>query len=258
MAAQRLQKLLARAGHGSRRSAEALILEGRVTVDGRVAVLGERADIDTSVVAVDGRPLTLPGESTTWMLHKPPGVVVSASDERGRRTVYDLLLGAPPGLRYIGRLDRDSEGLLLLTTDGELAHRLAHPRYEVVKTYEATVEGVPEPAALERLRAGVELEDGMTAPAAADVIERLDGGHALVRVAIHEGRKREVRRMLAAVGHPVVRLVRTAFAGLELGKLPAGESRPLTSEEDAAIRRLVGLAVAPPVPRMDAPQDGSL
>ena len=245
MAAERLQKILARAGHGSRRSAEALIVAGRVAIDGRVATLGERADLLTNVVTVDGQPVEAPSATATWMLHKPRDIVVSASDERGRRTVYDLLRGAPPGLRYVGRLDRDSEGLLLLTTDGELAHRLAHPRYEVVKTYEATVAGVPGGEALARLRRGVPLEDGVTAPAEVEVVSVEPGGRALVRLGIHEGRKREVRRMLAAVGHPVERLVRTRFAGVELGGLAPGASRPLAADEEQALRALVGLVDAP-------------
>jgi pseudouridine synthase len=169
-------------------------------------------------------------------------VVVSARDERGRRTVYDLLRGAPPGLRYVGRLDIDSEGLLLLTTDGELAHRLAHPRFEVWKTYEAEVDGTPDEEARRRLRDGIDLEDGRTAPARVRVLRR--GEHALVRLEIREGKKREVRRMLAAVGHPVSRLVRRAVGPVELGSLPSGRSRPLTEEEERSLRTLVGLVDA--------------
>lgn len=250
MPTERLQKLLAAAGHGSRRSAEALILAGRVTVDGRVATLGERADPATQRVALDGHPLTSPPAAVVWMLHKPVGVVVSAADERGRRTVYTLLSNAPPGLRYVGRLDRDTEGLLLLTTDGELAHRLAHPRYEVTKTYEAEVEGEPPPAALDLLRRGVRLEDGVTAPAAVDLLAR--GVRSRVRLVLREGRKREVRRMLAAVGHPVTRLVRVAFGTVALGDLPAGQARPLTPDEERALRAQVGLVA------VDASADGSL
>ena len=244
MAAERLQKLLARAGHGSRRSVEQLITAGRVRVDGCVASLGQRADPAVHRIEVDGLPLGPPAERLTLMLHKPEGTVVTASDERGRPTVYDLLPDAPPGLRYVGRLDRDSNGLLLLTTDGELAHRLAHPRYAVVKTYEATVEGIPSAEALERLRRGVALEDGLTAPAEADLLDA-DDGRARVRLAIHEGRKRQVRRMLQAVGHRVLRLTRTSVDGLALGDLPSGGWRPLTAEEERSLRILVGLVDAP-------------
>jgi cytidylate kinase len=260
MPAERLQKLLAAAGHGSRRAAEALIVAGRVTVDGRVATLGERADLATQRVALDGHPLVPPSEGVVWLLHKPADVVVSAADELGRRTVYDLLSNAPPGMRYVGRLDRDTEGLLLFTTDGELAHRLTHPRFEVTKTYEATVEGEPAPAALELLRRGVRLDDGITAPATVDLLA--GGPRSRVRLVLREGRKREVRRMLAAVGHPVMRLVRVAFGTMALGELPPGQARPLTADEERGLRALVGLAVADAgtaaAGRVDATTDGSI
>lgn len=245
MPAERLQKLLARAGHGSRRSAERLIVEGRVTVDGRVASLGERADPATSTVAVDGRPLPAARASVTLMLNKPEGYVVTAADEQGRPTVYDLLPDAPPGLRYVGRLDLDSGGLLLLTTDGELAFRLSHPRYGVVKRYEVLVDRVPTEATLARLRAGVELEDGRTAPAEVTLLGGEGDESTRLQIAIHEGRKRQVRRMLRAVGHRVLRLTRTAVDGLELGDLAPGEHRPLTPDEALALRRAVGLGGGP-------------
>ena len=239
MAAERLQKLLARAGYGSRRSAEALISAGRVAVDGRAARLGERADPASQRIEVDGKPLPGAAAAVTLMLHKLEGVIVTASDERGRRTVYDLLPDAPPGLRYVGRLDRDSAGLLMMTSDGELAHRLAHPRFRVRKVYEATIEGRPSREALARLRSGVELDDGPTAPAEVDLIET--GARSRLRIAIHEGRKRQLRRMLRAVGHRVVRLIRTSVGGVELGNLPAGSTRALTATEVQLLRRLVGL-----------------
>jgi 23S rRNA pseudouridine2605 synthase len=237
VATERLQKLLAAAGYGSRRSAEALIQAGRVTVDGQAATLGARADLAVQRVRVDGRLVSrAPISAAVWMLNKPAGYVVSAADERGRPTVYDLLRAAPQGLRYIGRLDLDSEGLLLLTTDGELAHRLAHPRYQVWKTYEADVTGTPTPEGLERLRRGVLLEDGVTAPARVDLVSA-----GQVRLEIREGKKREVRRMLAAVGTPVTRLVRTAVGPVRLSALAVGEARPITAEEEHALRSLVGL-----------------
>lgn len=240
VAAERLQKLLARAGFGSRRSAETLITAGRVSIDGRRALLGERADPDTQHIEVDGHALSLPAESAVWMLHKPAGYLVSAFDDWGRKTVYELLKDAPAGLRYVGRLDRDTEGLLLLTTDGDLAHRLAHPRYEVWKSYEAELRAVPADEALDRLRRGVELEDGVTAPArvallSIDPVVRL-------RVEIREGKKREVRRMLAAVRASVIRLARTAVGPVELGALLLGEARPLSPAEEQSLRALVGLA----------------
>lgn len=255
MPAERLQKLLAAAGHGSRRAAEALIVAGRVTVDGRVATLGERADLGSQRVELDGAPIAPPPSNAVWMLHKPVDIVVSASDELGRATIYEYLTNAPAGMRYVGRLDRDSEGLLLLTTDGELAHRLTHPRFEVTKTYEAVVEGAPTPAELERLRRGVRLDDGVTAPASVDLLE--GGARARVRLVLREGRKREVRRMLAAVGHPVTRLVRVAFGSIVLGELAAGQARPLTPAEEQDLRMLVGLGDATSRP-MDATDDGSI
>ena len=253
MPLDRLQKILARRGFGSRRKAEALIRAGRVHVDGAPAVIGQRADPAASRITVDGAPLTAEQPALTIMLHKPPDVVVSAVDERGRRTVFELIGEVPAGLRHVGRLDRDSEGLLLLTTDGELAHRLAHPRHEVAKIYEALVDGRPSAATLARLRAGIGLDDGPTRPAEAELLFREGGGAgeggaaaegAWVRLVLHEGRKRQVRRMLAAVGHPVRRLIRTRVGTLELGDLPPGEARPLTAREEETLRAAVGLDTA--------------
>lgn len=246
MPLERLQKLLAAAGYGSRRSAETLITAGRVTVDGRVVTLGERADPALHRIEVDGRPLPPPPTAATWMLHKPRGYLVSAKDPHGRRTVYDLLREAPRGLRYVGRLDYESEGLLLLTTDGELAHRLTHPRYEVWKTYVAEIEGEPTAEALDTLRRGVRLDDGLTAPARVDQLQdaRVPQGCSLLRLAVREGKNREVRRMLAAVGHEVTRLLRVELGGVRLGELPIGASRPLTAEEERRLWALVGLVDA--------------
>jgi 23S rRNA pseudouridine2605 synthase len=237
---ERLQKLLARAGFGSRRACEALIEAGRVSVDGRVATLGERADSRTQRVAVDGEPIALPSEDVTLVLNKPVGYVISASPERGQRGVFDLFDDAPPQLRYVGRLDADTEGLLLFTTLGELVHRLTHPRYEVDKVYEATVAGQPSEDALERLRRGVALEDGWTAPATVRVLASR-GDEAVLELVIHEGRKRQVRRMCAAVGHPVRRLRRVAFGPITLDELEPGAWREATAEELAALLRIARL-----------------
>ena len=252
MPEERLQKILARHGLGSRRSVEALIREGRVRVDGAVAELGRRADPTASLLTVDGVPLPPLPPARTLLLHKPRGVLVTASDERGRETVFDLLDDPPASLRHVGRLDRDSEGLLLLTTNGELAHRLTHPRYRVDKTYEALVEGVPDASALTRLREGVELDDGPTAPAEAELLRR-DGDGAWLRVVLHEGRKRQLRRMLDAVGHPVRRLIRSSVGGLDLGSLAPGASRPLGAAEERALLALVGLLDAPETPSISSP-----
>ena len=225
---QRLQKVLARAGVASRRKAEELIRAGRVTVNGRVAALGDVADPGDDV-RLDGRPLPRPERSVTYLLHKPRGLVTTASDELGRPTVMDLV-PAVPGLHPVGRLDLDSEGLLLLTTDGDLTLRLTHPRYRHEKEYRVWTDP-PDVSdeALARLTSGVTLEDGQ---ARAERAERAPGGAVVV---LREGRKRQVRRMLAAVGHEVVRLKRTRVAGLELGDLPVGRFRELTAAETAAL-----------------------
>lgn len=243
MPTERLQKILARAGFGSRRHAETVITAGRATVNGVPAALGSRADPQADRIEVDGQPIRLSPEDVTILLHKPAGIVVTAIDERGRPTVYDLLPEAPPHLRYVGRLDQETSGLLLLTTDGELAHRLTHPRYQVPKTYEATVEGEIADAALARLAAGVRLEEGMTAPAQ---VERLPAAAppTRVRLVIREGRNRQVRRMFEVVGHRVLRLTRTRLGPLALEGLPVGASRALTVAELEALRALVGLVPA--------------
>ena len=246
MPAERLQKILARAGHGSRRSAERLIVASRVTIDGAPATLGMRVDPATQRIAVDGIAIETPRGEVTLMLNKPRGYLVTARDDHGRRTIYALLPDAPPRLRYAGRLDRDTEGLLLLSTDGELVHRLSHPRHEVEKVYEATVEGSPTNGALERLRAGIELDDGPAAPVR---VERISAdGPARIRIVLHEGRNRQVRRMLAAIGHPATALRRTSVGPLALGSLGRGASRPLTDGELDQLRTLVGLPVRSALP----------
>jgi 23S rRNA pseudouridine2605 synthase len=219
----RLNAYLARAGVASRRKADELIKSGRVLVN------GEPGQLNTFVargdrVEVDGREVTKQ-PLTYVLLHKPAGVVTTASDPQGRPTVVDL---AAHDVRIVpvGRLDADSTGALLLTNDGELAHRLAHPKYEVEKVYEAEVEGEPSDEALRRLAEGIELEDGRTAPAE---VRRL--GPSTVELSIHEGRNRQVRRMLEAVGHPVRRLHRSRYAGLTLDDLAPGEWRELAGDE---------------------------
>ena len=219
----RLNKFLASTGLGSRRAVEELIRAGRVTVNGEVAGLAARVS-EGDEVCVDGRPVS--AEATVCLLlNKPPGVVTTAADTHGRRTVLDLV-GSPLRLFPVGRLDLETSGALLLTNDGELAHRLMHPRHGVDKTYLARVRGHPDPAALEQLRRGVALDDGVSAPAtvaltAPDTIE----------LTIHEGRNRQVRRMCEAIGHPVVQLHRSRYAGLGLGDLKPGQWRELTRGE---------------------------
>ena len=227
----RLNAYLARAGVASRRGADELIKAGRVRVNGTAGelntVVGSR-----DVVEVDGARVR-PQKLAYVLLHKPAGVVTTARDPHGRRTVVDLI-GRRPGVVPVGRLDADTTGALLLTNDGPLAHRLAHPKYEVDKVYVAEVEGRPKWDALRRLAEGVELEDGRTSPARVRSL-----GPGRVELTIHEGRKHQVKRMLEAVGHPVIRLHRSRYAGLTADQLPAGQARELTAEEVAALRALV-------------------
>ncbi len=205
---ERLQKVLARAGLASRRVAEELIADGRVTVNGEVAVLGRRVDVAVDRVEVDGALVPVRPGLVYYLLNKPAGVVTTASDPEGRPTVVDLVPESPR-VFPVGRLDVATEGLLLLTNDGELAHHLTHPRFGVDKEYLAHVTGHPSPAAVRRLRDGVDLEDGRTAPARVALL-----APDLLRIVIHEGRNRQVRRMCDAVGHPVRRLVRTRIGPL--------------------------------------------
>ncbi len=231
---------MARCGVASRRASEELIAAGKVQVNGRIVrELGVRIDPDRDEVRVDGHVVRPPAACRYIMLHKPAGYVTTVRDPQGRPTVMSLV---PPGERVfpVGRLDLDTEGLLLLANDGALAHRLTHPRYGVRKLYRVTVAGVVERTALEQLARGVELEDGVTAPARV-VLVRQDAGAAVLEIELHEGRKRQVRRMCAAVGHPVLRLKRIAFGPLRLGRLPAGGWRPLTQAEVTALRRAARL-----------------
>lgn len=208
---------------------------GRVRVNGRVITeLGARVDPRVDIVEVDGVAVHLSDQPAYLMLNKPVGVVTTMSDPQDRPTVADLVPRGPAGLFPVGRLDRNTTGLLLFTTDGDLAHRLLHPRYHVQKIYRAWVERTPDDDVLARLSAGVELDDGLTAPALARLVDA--GPPAEVELVISEGRKRQVRRMLQTVGHPVVSLHRLGFGPLALGDLPLGKSRPLTTEEVRALR----------------------
>jgi len=228
---ERLQKVLARVGIGSRRVCEDLIAEGRVTVDGEVAVLGRRVDVETALIELDGAPIGVRPDLVHYLLNKPAGVVTTADDPQGRPTVVGLV-PAEPRVFPVGRLDVDTEGLLLLTNDGELAHRLTHPSFGVEKEYVAELEGSPSRAALRRLREGVELDDGTTAPARAALLEP-----SVVRLTVHEGRNRQVRRMCDAVGHPVVRLIRTRIGPLADRSLAPGAWRELTGDEVRSLQR---------------------
>jgi len=239
----RLQKFLARAGAASRRGSEDLMTAQRVTVNGVIVTeLGSKVDPLVDEVAVDGKVVRLEQGCAYFALNKPRGYMTTMSDPEGRPTVAELFpKDAPAGLFPVGRLDFDTEGLLLLTTDGDLAQVLLHPRHHVTKVYLATVKGVPSTATLAQLRKGVELDDGMTAPAGAALVTKTgeasrEAGRSVVELRIREGRKRQVRRMLGAVGHPVVRLARVSFGPVALGELAAGAVRALTQDEVEALK----------------------
>jgi len=231
---ERLQKVLARAGVGSRRTNEMLIAAGRVTVNGEVAVLGRRVDPAHDRIALDGVPVIVDATVVHWVLNKPAGYVTTAHDTHGRPTVLDLVPGEPR-VFPVGRLDLDTEGLLLLTNDGELTELLTHPRHGVEKEYYAEVEGKPSPAAMRALRAGVELDDGPTQPARVKIVQESGRGTTALEIIVKEGRKRMVRRMCASVGHPVVRLARTRIGPLRDARLAPGTWRRLSTDEVRAL-----------------------
>jgi len=237
----RLQKVLAAAGLGSRRYCEELIGAGRVEVDGEtVRRFGARVDPKRQVIRVDGKRIPAREDLVYLALNKPPGVVSAMSDDRGRRTITDLVGGRTERLFHVGRLDYETEGLILLTNDGELAHRLAHPRYGVPKTYLAEVPG-PLPRDLgRRLTTGIELADGIAAADRFRVVEQA-GTRALIEITLHEGRKRIVRRMLEEAGHPVGRLVRTQVGPVRLGSLRSATTRRLSTAEVGDLYALVGM-----------------
>ena len=234
----RIQKYLSRAGVASRREAEKLILQGRIRVNGEVVLaLGSKVQPGQDKVEFDGK--TVGGVPTRWILfHKPPGVVTTRTDPQGRPTVYGSLPEEMDGLRYVGRLDQPTEGLLLLTNEGDLLHRLTHPSYEVEREYQAWVKGAVKPDTVRRLQEGVQLEDGPARATRARVLRPVKHGTHLALV-LQEGRKREVRRLLEAVGHPVTRLMRVRFGPIRLGNLPSGQWRELTNQEIRALEASV-------------------
>ena len=244
---ERLQKILARAGYGSRRHVETLITAGRVRVNGRTATLGEQADPAADVIEVAGERMRETPAPVYLALHKPEGYTTTTADRHAPHTVMELLpAGLPPHVLPVGRLDRDSSGLLIFTNDGLLAHRLAHPRYGIDKEYLALVRGAPSEGSLRLLRAGVDI-DGR--PAVATLVEAATPprgheerpGHTWLRIVIHEGRNRQVRRMFFAVGHRVVTLVRTRVGPIELGPLAPGAHRALTAGELDGLRQRLAL-----------------
>ena len=239
---ERLQKIISQAGIASRRAAEKMIEEGRVTVDGVVASLGAQADADSQTICVDGQPICRAEAHVYFLLNKPKGYISTAKDDRGRKTVLDLLPEVDARIYPVGRLDNGTEGLLLLTNDGELMNGLLHPAREVWKTYIAQVEGRLEKPELQKLKNGVTLEDGVTAPAKVRVLDwDQKSGRTKLEISIHEGKNRQVRRMCEAVGHSVQALKRTEFAGLSLSGVKRGEYRALSADEVAYLYELANL-----------------
>lgn len=237
----RLQKVLAGAGVASRRASEELIAAGRVTVNGVVATLGQRVDPSRDVIRLDGDRLLVGTEHVYLALHKPQGMITAMTDQQGRPCVGDLVRDrATPGLHHVGRLDADTEGLLLITNDGDLGHRLTHPSYEVPKRYLVEIEGTVPRSLGRTLRTGVDLDDG---PARVDEFRVVDtvAGRSSIEVVLHEGRNHIVRRMFAAAGHPVTRLVRTAIGPIRLGDLRPGRVRHLSTPEVQTLYRLTDL-----------------
>ncbi len=232
----RIHRALARAGVASRRKAEELVAAGRVTINGAVARTGQSVDPARDTIAVDGRKVALPASAKWFVLHKPAGVLTTASDPEGRRTVFDLV-PKEPGLTYVGRLDYMTEGVLLLTTDGDAAHRLTHPSTGVERSYVATVRGSVKAAAA-AIREGVELEDGIVRPESVEVEPGEQPRTWDLSITIREGRTREVRRLCDAVGLEVLRLVRTSFGPVRLGALAPGEVRPLTAKERTLVQAI--------------------
>ncbi len=240
MGLERIQKILSSAGICSRREAEELILEGRVKVNGRVVTeLGAKADTDEDVIKVGSKVIRPEARKLYLVLNKPKGFISTLSDPQGRRTVIDLLGKLGHRVYPVGRLDYDSEGLLLLTNDGEFANLIMHPSKEVDKTYEVKVDGVMTDADLAKLASGVKLKDGMTAPARVKKL-KLTRANSWVEITIHEGRTRQVRRMCDAVGHPVLKLRRTKIGPVDLRGVASGKYRELTTREVKALEKAAG------------------
>ena len=235
---ERLQKILAKMGIASRRAAEEIILEGRVTVNGKVATLGMKADPSKDHIKLNGKLLTKPEPKVYLMINKPKGVITTLSESEERPAIRDFLKKIKYRIFPVGRLDYDSEGLLLLTNDGDFAHAILHPSKKIPKTYHVKIKGVLEDNDIEKLKRGVKLKDGMTSPSKVKKLRKAEE-NSWIEITIYEGRKRQVRRMLEKVGHPVLKLKRVRINGIELGNLAPGEIRYLTFEETNKLKKEV-------------------
>ncbi len=236
MEKERLQKFMAECGIGSRRACEQMIADGKVAVNGKPAEIGCSVDPSRDRVTVDGKPVRRQTRNIVGILYKPKGVVCTSEDPEGRKTVQSYVSHIPERLYNVGRLDINSEGLLVMTNDGDLAYRMTHPKFEVEKTYYAICDGTLTDEQAEQLRRGVKLEDGMTAPARVEKIRRTAGGDTSFLITIHEGRNRQVRRMLEQVGHRTLRLKREKFGPFEIGDLQPGAFYLLTNEEIRSVK----------------------
>ena len=234
----RLQKILSEIGVASRRQAEGFIREGRVTVNGCVAHIGDKADPSRDHIKVDGRRVTLSASKIYLMINKPKNIITTLNDPEGRPTVVDLVKSHYPRLFPVGRLDYDAEGFLLLTNDGDLAHRLSHPSYEVPRTYRVKVKGKPTREEIRKLSRGVSLTDGPTAPCRIVPLKETEE-NSWLEMTLHEGRNRQVKRMWEKMGYSVLKLARVRFGGLSLGKLKPGEYRPLRPAEVEKLKKLI-------------------
>ncbi len=237
----RIQKIIAEAGYASRREAEKLIEEGRVTVNGKIAKLGDKADPEVDHIKIDGKLLKKTKKDYVYIiLNKPKKVMCTTSDPEGRETIMDLIKGLKKRAWPVGRLDYHSEGLVLITNDGELSLRLTHPKYKVEKVYEVKVKDLPDEKKIEKLRKGIWLEDGKTLPCEITFIKKTKE-NSWFRVVLREGKKRQIRRMFHAIGHDVMKLKRVAIGPIKLGKLPSGAYRSLDEKEIIALKKSVGL-----------------
>ncbi len=237
MGLERIQKILAKAGIASRREAEKIILEGRVTVNGKVVQLGAKADPEKDHIKVDGKRIPRPEPKITLVLNKPRGYLSTVKDPKGRPTVMDLLGKIKWRLYPLGRLDFDAEGLLLLTNDGEIAYHLTHPKFSISRTYWVKIQGVPGEKKLELLKKGIRLEDGVAKAHSVQILREREK-NSWIQITVTEGRTHLVKRLFAAIGHPVLKLKRIEFGPIRLGNLPTGHFRFLTPEEQEQLRRL--------------------